>query len=102
MNGKNVWEVFSQETPNVAKAWMNLSEAINIDGVLDEKTVFLVKIGIYATTRDPVALRHFVKEAIKSGISKKEIQAAALMGWGTGISIAEMAIPLIKEMENID
>jgi alkylhydroperoxidase/carboxymuconolactone decarboxylase family protein YurZ len=102
MNGKNVWEIFSQETPDVAKAWMNLSEAINIDKVLDEKTVFLIKIGIYSTTRDPVALRHFIKEAMKSGISKKEIQAAALMGWGTGVSIAELAIPLIKEVENTD
>ncbi len=102
MNGKNVWEIFSQETPNVAQAWMNLSEAINIDGALDEKTVFLIKIGIYSTTRDPIALRHFIKEAMKSGISKKEIQAAALMGWGTGVSIAEMAIPLIKEIEGTD
>jgi alkylhydroperoxidase/carboxymuconolactone decarboxylase family protein YurZ len=81
---------------------MNLSEAINIDGALDEKTVFLIKIGIYSTTRDPIALRHFIKEAMKSGISKKEIQAAALMGWGTGVSIAEMAIPLIKEIEGTD
>lgn len=102
MNGKNVWEIFSQETPNIAQAWMNLSEAINIDGALDEKTVFLIKIGIYSTTRDPIALRHFIKEAKKSGISKKEIQAAALMGWGTGVSIAEMAIPLIKEIEGTD
>jgi len=102
MNGKNVWEIFSQETPNIAQAWMNLSEAINIDGALDEKTVFLIKIGIYSTTRDPIALRHFIKEAMKSGISKKEIQAAALMGWGTGVSIAEMAIPLIKEIEGTD
>lgn len=98
MSGQNVWEVFSNETPEVAEAWINLSNAINIDGVLDEKTVFLIKIGVYSTIRDPVALRHFVHQALGAGASKKEIQAAALMGWGTGVTVAELSIPLIKEI----
>ena len=100
MTTKNVWKVFSEETPSVAESWMNMSKEINIDGVLDQKTVFLIRIGIYATTRDPVALRHFVGEAFKAGITKKEIQAAALMGWGTGVTVSELAIPLIKEVED--
>ncbi len=99
MVGKNVWQIFSEETPGVAEAWMKLSEEINIDGVLDPKTVMLIRIGIYAVTRDPVALRHFVSEAFKAGVSKKEIQAAALMAWGTGVTVAELAIPLIQEVE---
>ena len=99
MVGKNVWQIFSEETPGVAEAWMKLSGEINIDGVLDPKTVMLIKIGIYAVTRDPVALRHFVGEAFKAGASKEEIQAAALMAWGTGVTVAELAIPLIHEVE---
>jgi alkylhydroperoxidase/carboxymuconolactone decarboxylase family protein YurZ len=96
---KNVWQIFSDETPKVAKAWMNLSLEINADGVLDQRTELLVKIGIYSVTRDPGALHHFVGEAFKAGISKKEIQAAALMAWGTGVTVAEMVVPLIKEVE---
>jgi alkylhydroperoxidase/carboxymuconolactone decarboxylase family protein YurZ len=99
MSGKNVWEIFNEETPRVAEAWMNLSKEINIDGVLDQKTMFLIRIGIYSVTRDPVALRHFVREAMRAGVSKKEIQAAALMAWGTGVTVAELAIPLIQEVE---
>jgi alkylhydroperoxidase/carboxymuconolactone decarboxylase family protein YurZ len=99
MGGKNVWQIFSEETPDVAKAWMKLSEEINVEGVLDQKTVYLIRIGIYAVTRDPVALRHFISEAFKAGVSKKEIQAAALLAWGTGVTVAELAIPLIKEVE---
>ena len=87
MSGKNVWQIFSEETPDVAKAWRKLSEEINIEGILDQKTVYLIRIGIYAATRDPVALRHFVREAFKAGISKKGIQAAALMAWGTGVTV---------------
>lgn len=78
---------------------MNLSREINIDGVLDQRTALLVRIGIYSVTRDPVALRHFVGEAFKAGISKKEVQAAALMAWGTGVTVAELVMPLILEVE---
>ena len=100
MTTKSVWQVFSEETPGVAEAWMNMSREIDIDDVLDQKTVYLIRIGIYATTRDPIALRHFVGEAFKARITKKEIQAAALMGWGTGVTVYELAIPLIKEVED--
>ena len=99
MPNKNVWEIFNEETPGVAQAWMKMAEAVNVDGVLDQKTVFLLRIAIYSTIRDPVALSHFVREAFKAGISKKEIQAAALMPWGNGVTISELAIPLIKEVE---
>lgn len=99
MSGKNVWQIFNDETPKVADAWMKLSEAINIEGVLDPKTLYLIKIGIYAVTRDPVALRHYVREAFNAGVSKEAIQAAALLGWGTGVTVAELAIPLIQEVE---
>lgn len=99
MTEKNVWQIFNEETPKVAEAWMKLSEAINIEGVLDLKTLYLIKIGIYAVTRDPVALKFYVNEAFKAGASKEEIQAAALLAWSTGVTVAELAIPLIQEVE---
>jgi hypothetical protein len=40
-----------------------------------------------------------VSEAFKAGVSKEEIQAAALLAWGTGVTVAELAIPLIQEVE---
>ena len=95
---KNVWEIFNEETPEVAEAYVKLSAAINQDNVLDEKTKNLILIGIYSTTRDPVALRHFTRLAFQAGASKKEIQAAALMAFNTGVSSAELSIPLIKEV----
>ena len=100
MTTKNVWQVFSEETPGVADAWINMSKEINVDGALDQKTTLLIRIGIYSVTRDPVALSHFVGEAFKAGVSKKEIQAAALQAWGAGVTFSEMAIPLIKEVED--
>ena len=96
--GKNVWEIFNEETPEAAEAYVRLSAAINKDNVLDEKTSCLILVGIYSTTRDPVALRHFTRLAFQAGASKKEIQAAALMAFNTGVSSAELSIPLIKEV----
>ena len=78
---------------------MKLDQAVNIDNVLEQKTIQLIRIAIYSMMRDPVALRHFVSEGFKAGISKKEIQAAALMPWCNGVTISELAIPLIQEVE---
>jgi alkylhydroperoxidase/carboxymuconolactone decarboxylase family protein YurZ len=98
MPERNVWEVFSTECPGVSEAYMKLSQAITAHGSLDEKTRLLILIGIYSTTRDPVALHHFVGLALKAGIPKKQIEAAALMAFNTGVTNAELSIPLIEEM----
>jgi len=98
MSGKSVWEIFSEECPGVAEAWIKLSQEANIEGALDEKTIALIRVGIYSTTRDPIALRHFVRVALQAGATKQEVQAASLLAFGTGVSSAEMAIPIIKEM----
>lgn len=98
MPERNVWEIFSTECPGVSEAYMKLSQAITAHGSLDEKTRLLILIGIYSTTRDPVALHHFVGLALKAGIPKKQIEAAALMAFNTGVTNAELSIPLIEEM----
>jgi alkylhydroperoxidase/carboxymuconolactone decarboxylase family protein YurZ len=96
---KSVWEIFNEECPEVANAYIKLSSEINKDNILDEKTRTLILVGIYSTTRDPIALRHFIKLAFNAGASKKEVQAAALLAFNTGVSSAELSIPLIKEVE---
>lgn len=98
MPEKNVWEIFSTECPTVAESYMKLSQAISAHGGLDEKTRLLILVGIYSTTRDGGALRHFVGMALKAGIPKKQIESAVLLAFNTGVSSAELAIPIIEEM----
>ncbi len=100
MSGKNVWEIFNEECPSVAEAYVKLSNEINKDNILDEKTTYLILVGIFSTTRDPVALRHFVRTAFNAGATKKEIQTAALLAFNVGVSSAELSIPIIQEVEN--
>ena len=76
LSGKSVWEIFNEECPGVATAYVKLSEEINIKGVLPEKTRSLILVGIFSTIRDPVALKHFVRVAFKAGASKEEIEGA--------------------------
>lgn len=70
----------------------------NFGGVLDEKTRFPILVGIFSTTRDPDALRHFVVEALKAGASKREVDAAALLSFSVGVSSAELSIPPILDI----
>jgi len=98
MPEKSVWEIFCEECPSVSDAYSKLSQSIASYGGIDEKTRLLIMIGIYSTTRDPVALRHFVGMALKADIPKKQIEAAALMAFNTGVTNAELSIPLIVEI----
>jgi alkylhydroperoxidase/carboxymuconolactone decarboxylase family protein YurZ len=98
VSGRNVWAIFSEECPHVADAYVNLTREINKDNILDDKTRCLILVGIYSTTRDPVALRHFTGLAFKAGATKKEIQAAALLAFNVGVSSAELSIPIIQEV----
>ncbi len=98
MSGKSVWEIFSEECPDVVSAFLELSRKLNVGGALDEKTRTLILVGIFSAIREPGALRHFISEAFKAGASKQEIEAASLLPFSVGVSSAEMSIPIIVEM----
>ena len=95
---KNPWQIFSDECKGVADAYQALMKEVNFGGVLDEKTRFLILVGIFSATRDPGALGHFIGEAIKAGASKREIEAAALLPFSVGVSSAELSIPIILDL----
>jgi len=97
MSGKDVWTVFSDECPRVAKAYLSLFEEMNVGKVLDQKTRALILVAINSTTRDPLSTRFWVRQAFKEGASKEEIESASLLAWCQGVSSAEMSIPIIVE-----
>ncbi len=97
---RNPWQIFMDETPEVAKAYQELIRSVNKNQALDEKTKFLILIGIYSTLREEVALRHFIGEAFKAGARKEEVQAAALLAFSVGVSSAELSLPLILDALN--
>ena len=94
----NPFEVFLKEKPEVVKAYQELMERINKNDVLDKKTMALIYVGIYSTLREAGALRHFADEALKAGATKEEIEAAALLAFGVGVSSAELSLPIILDL----
>ncbi len=94
----NPWEVFVKEKPDVVKAYQELMKHINKNNVLDNKTMALIYVGIYSTIREAGALRHFIGEALNAGATKEEVEAAALLAFTTGVSSAELSLPLILNL----
>ncbi len=92
------WEVFNRERPEVVKAYQEMMKHVNKNNVLDKKTMTLIYVGIYSTIREEGALRHFVSEALKAGATKEEVEAAALLAFTTGVSSAELSLPIILEL----
>ena len=92
------WEVFVKERPEVAKVYQETMEHVNRNNVLDKKTMSLIYVGIYSTLREAGALRHFVGEALKAGATKEEVEASALLAFTTGVSSAELSLPIILDI----
>jgi len=92
------WEIFNKERPEVAKAFLEMMKCINKNSVLDKKTMALIFVGIHSTIREAGALRHFVSEALAAGATKEEVEAAALLAFTTGVSSAELSLPIILDL----
>ena len=94
----NPWEIFNKERPEVVKAYQEMMKRINKNNVLNKKTMALIHVGIYSTIREADALRHFVDEALTAGATKEEVEAAALLAFTTGVSSAELSLPIILDL----
>ena len=97
MANKDVWTIFSDECPGVAEAYLKLFNEMNFDEALDQKTRALILIGINSATMDPLSTKFWVKQALKMGATRREVEAAALLAWCRGVSSAEMSIPIIVD-----
>ena len=97
MANKDVWTIFSDECPGVAEAYLKLFNEMNFDEALDQKTRALILIGINSATMDPLSTKFWVKQALRMGATRREVEAAALLAWCRGVSSAEMSIPIIVD-----
>jgi alkylhydroperoxidase/carboxymuconolactone decarboxylase family protein YurZ len=94
----NPWKIFMDERPEVVKAYQEMMKHVNKNDVLDKKTMALIYVGIYSTIREAGALRHFVSEALEAGATKEEVETAALLAFTTGVSSAELSLPIILNL----
>lgn len=74
---------FTEEFPNVAKAYEELGDAVHNAGPLDEKTRALIKLAISTGARLEGAVHSHVRKALKAGVTKEEMRHAVLLALPT-------------------
>jgi AhpD family alkylhydroperoxidase len=92
-----------KECPNFMKAFQTLHQAVENNGVLDQKTTELILVGIAVNRQCSYCIHIHGSKALKAGATKAEIlaaaQAAVLMGGGPSLMyMAEQVIPLLETL----
>lgn len=92
---------FSNNYPEVAKAYAELGDAVHSAGPLDEKTRALIKIAISGGSKTQGAFHAHVRKARRLGISYEEIKHVALLSTPTiGFPNMMALMSWIEDVEN--
>jgi len=92
---------FRENTPEQMKAFHELLEATEKEGVLDKKTKELISVALAVIKQCVYCIAFHVKNALDAGATKEEILEAAwvavLMGGGPALMYAQYVIKALEE-----
>lgn len=74
---------FTEDYPQVAKAYKELGNAVHKAGPLDEKTRALIKLAISTGAKLEGAVHSHARKALKAGCTADEMRQAALLSLPT-------------------
>ena len=74
---------FTQDYPDVARAYEQLGDEVHAAGPLDEKTRALVKLAISVGARLEGAVHSHVRKAVNTGATAAELRHVALLALPT-------------------
>ena len=74
---------FSEDYPDIIKAYEEMGEAVHKAGPLDDKTRALIKLAISTGARMEGAVHSHTRKAIKAGATKEELRHVALLSLPT-------------------
>lgn len=90
---------FTQDYPQVAKAYEELGDAVHSAGPLDEKTRALIKLAISTGARLEGAVHSHARKALKAGCTPEEMRQVALLSLPTiGLPSMMAALSWIDEI----
>lgn len=91
-----------QEIPTGMKYFSHLSSLATEAGVLDIKTKLLIILSLAIQTRSTDCLHYHLKQAVKHGITREEMQElitiSVYMGGGPGLMAAEKALEIYEQL----
>lgn len=74
---------FTEDYPQVAKAYEELGDAVHAAGPLDEKTRALIKLAISTGAKLEGAVHSHARKAMKAGCTAEEMRQVALLSLPT-------------------
>jgi alkylhydroperoxidase/carboxymuconolactone decarboxylase family protein YurZ len=87
------FQIFLQEAPRHAKAWMSAVEGLGSASALDEKTSHLAYLAVLAALRLESGVPFHTQLAKKAGASRAEIISAILVGLPAAGNAVTQALP---------
>ena len=90
---------FTEDYPEVSKAYEELGNAVHNAGPLDEKTRALIKLAISTGARLEGAVHSHARKALKVGVTKEEMRHAVLLALPTiGLPSMMAALSWVDEI----
>ncbi|GMU95582.1 carboxymuconolactone decarboxylase family protein [Ignavibacterium album] len=77
------FQKFTEDYPDVAKAYEQLGDAVHQAGPLDEKTRALIKLAISTSARLEGSVHSHTRKALKAGCTAEEMRQVALLSLPT-------------------
>ena len=77
------FQKFTEDYPQVAKAYEELGDAVHAAGPLDEKTRALIKLAISTGARLEGAVHSHARKALKAGCTAEEMRQVAVLSLPT-------------------
>ncbi|GBD90000.1 carboxymuconolactone decarboxylase family protein [bacterium BMS3Abin04] len=74
---------FKEDYPEVIAAYEALGDAVHSAGPLDDKTRALIKLAISTGARLEGAVHSHARKALKTGVTKEEMQQVAILALPT-------------------
>lgn len=74
------YQAFSEQHPDVLRAYEALGEAASQEGPLDNKTRELIKLGMAAASHSVSAVKSHTRRALEAGALPEEVEHAVILG----------------------
>ena len=97
MNVSNAFQIFMNEAPEQAKAWLGAAKGLDQASQLDKKTEALAYLAVLAAMRLTSGIPFHVQEAKSAGASRQEIISAILVGLPAAGNCVIQSLPVALE-----
>ena len=89
----NAFQVFSEEAPEQAQAWMKLVQGLSGASALDQKTHNLAYLAVLAALGRISGIAFHVQMAKQAGATRDEVISAVLVGLPPAEHVVTQALP---------